>query len=308
MERFEGCLVGGAVGDALGAPVEFTRLEFAQVSGLQPWGGHPAGSFTDDTQMTIATAEGLLRAHRAGADPADGVWERYLRWYARQSEPGYARAPDSTCLAALEGGGFARAARNDSKGCGGVMRIAPVGLAHYGDPPVAFDLGCRIAGLTHGHPTGRLAAGCLAEIVARVTGGSALDEAIAKTRVRLTVECEGAETLAALDRAVGMAEVGAEPAEVAIAVAADPVKGAGWVAEECLAVAVAAALAHPDDYRAGVLAAVNIDGDRDSTGAVAGGLLGAMLGLGAVPAEWDAAVEDRDRLLALARELHVSFG
>lgn len=300
-------MVGQAVGDALGAPVEFTSVGSVMVDDLAWWEGHAAGSFTDDTQMAIATAEGLLDAHRAAGDISEAVWKRYLTWFRRQEEPEYRRHPGETCMAAISRGGFARRATNDRKGAGGVMRVAPVGLACSHEPGRAFDLGCELAGLTHGHPTGYLAAGCFAEIVARVASGAPLPDAVAAARVRLQVEQHGAETLAALDRAVGMVGSGASVSEVAVAVAASPVHGAGWVAEECLAVALAAGLSFPADYREGVLSAVNIDGDRDTTGAVAGALLGTMLGIEAVPKEWADAVEDREMLYELSRYLYIAF-
>lgn len=307
LERFEGCIVGQAVGDALGAPVEFMSAAAVTVDGFAPYDGLPAGSFTDDTQLAIATAEGILDAHRAAGDVAEAVWKRYLTWLRRQDEPGYRRAPGATCVSAISRGGFARPATNNSKDAGGIMRIAPVGLAYAQDPGRAFDAGCELARLTHGHPTGYIAAGCFAEIVARAVAGAPLTRAIASARVRLQVERDGAETLSAVDRAVGMACSGASVSEVAVAVAASPVKGAGWVAEECLAVALAAALRFPDDYREGVLAAVNIDGDRDTTGAVAGALIGAMVGIGGVPAEWADAVEGREALYELSRYLYIAF-
>lgn len=155
-DRYRGCLLGGAVGDALGAGVEFMSLDEirgrygpAGVTGYVPCYGR-SGAITDDTQMTLFTAEGLLRARQHGDDVPGALWQAYQRWLATQRDRGSAgadgwligqeflhdqRAPGVTCLSALEGGWPGRPARpvNNSKGCGGVMRVAPAGLAG-GDP------------------------------------------------------------------------------------------------------------------------------------------------------------------------------
>ena len=155
--RFRGCLIGGAVGDALGAPVEFiSHDEIVRCFGSQGIRDYvPAygvlGAITDDTQMTLFTAEGLLRANvrerMRGLTTYSGVTDHsYLRWLETQGikapvEIGrdgwlwkqealhHRRAPGNTCLSALKSKkGFGDAARNDSKGCGGVMRVAPIGM------------------------------------------------------------------------------------------------------------------------------------------------------------------------------------
>ena len=206
-KRFLGCLLGGAVGDALGAPVEFMkRSEILQRFGPNGIGAYaPAhgglGRITDDTQMTLFTAEGLLRGWVRGAFSGittySGVTSHaYLRWLQTQGvEPAFEinpsgetgwlsenrelhsrRAPGNTCVSALKGmQSFGEPARNDSKGCGGVMRVAPVGLfmSRLGAevlPEDAFRLGQEIAALTHGHPTGSLTAGVLVMKAVQASG------------------------------------------------------------------------------------------------------------------------------------------
>jgi ADP-ribosylglycohydrolase len=190
--RFLGCLLGGAVGDALGAPVEFMkRTEILRRFGpngittyAPAYGG--LGRITDDTQMTLFTAEGLLRGEVRGAfrgitSYVNVTAHAYLRWLQTQGEdpafeinPGSGetgwlfhqrelhsrRAAGNTCISALKAmQSLGEPARNDSKGCGGVMRVAPVGLfmGRLGaavSPEDAFRLGQELAALTHGHPTG----------------------------------------------------------------------------------------------------------------------------------------------------------
>ena len=196
--RFRGCLLGGALGDALGAPVEFDGLE-AIVEAHGP--GGPAdlgaaygvrGAITDDTQMTLWTADGLLRG-LDGADRRASVHRAYLRWLATQDgdragADGWLashdalwsrRAPGHTCLSALRSGraGTPGAPINDSKGCGGVMRVAPAGLL-MAKPEAAFEAGLEAAALTHGHPSGSVAAGALAAAVAALRDGAGLEAAL----------------------------------------------------------------------------------------------------------------------------------
>ena len=161
MEYFTGCLLGGAVGDALGAPVEFHSIHLIRdkygSAGITDYVAAYGrrGAITDDTQMTLFTAEGLLRAitmrrHKGICHPASAIHEAYLRWLRTQSEGSRAnisedkmngwligvkglhsrRAPGNTCLSALRGEemGLMQPPLNNSKGCGGVMRVAPVGL------------------------------------------------------------------------------------------------------------------------------------------------------------------------------------
>ncbi len=311
--RWRGCLLGGAVGDALGAPVEFmAHDEICRQFG--PAGitdmttaFERKGAITDDTQMAMFTAEGLLRAHLkgAGANPAAFVAKAYLRWLHTQGgksqlefdldgwligrkELFASRVPGDSCLDALSAMRVpGERARNRSKGCGGVMRVAPVGLFCAAEAGTsveraarrAFELGCETAALTHGHPTGQIAAGALAALIALTVRELTLSEAIARVTPLVAKRPLANETLAALSLAQATAAAGGKSA------ADIATLGEGWVADEALAIAVFAALAAPD-FASGVLLAVNHSGDSDSTGAMAGNLLGAMHGLESIPRRW----------------------
>jgi ADP-ribosyl-[dinitrogen reductase] hydrolase len=323
--RFRGCLLGGAVGDALGAGIEFLSLAEIRarfgpsgVTGYVPAYGR-TGAITDDTQMTLFTAEGLISAElHGGADPGglDGIWRAYQRWLSTQrghrgaaeEAAGWllrhsflhsARAPGTTCLSALEFGhpGSMREPVNDSKGCGGVMRVAPIGLAAADDP---FILGCEAAALTHGHPSGYLAAGALALMVSQLAAGMSLAGAIGPALIRLRQQEGGGEVAAALDGAVAAAQHGA-----ATAAAIAPL-GQGWVAEEALAIAVYSALAG-DGFRSSLLVAVNHGGDSDSTGAICGNLLGAARGEQAIDADLLDDLEGADVIRQVADDLYDVF-
>jgi ADP-ribosylglycohydrolase len=185
---------------------------------------------------------------------------------------------------------------NDSKGCGGVMRIAPVGLASSGGDP--FATGCEIAALTHGHPSGFLAAGFLALAVREAAAGTPLREACQEALEELRRHPAHEECTTAVERAMGLANErrgAATPEDVESL-------GAGWVAEEALAIGVFCALAAPD-LESALLLAVNHGGDSDSTGAIAGNLLGASLGEAAIPERWLAVLELRGEVERMAGEL-----
>ena len=335
---FTGCLLGGAVGDALGAPVEFMALReirsrFGQdgIADLAPAYGR-IGAITDDTQMTLWTAEGLLRGHCRGTlrgilHMPSVVHHAYLRWLktqgmsseddgfrlATEEEPeGWligvealhaTRAPGNTCLSALvsAGMGTMEEPKNDSKGCGGVMRAAPVGLYEQ-NPERAFDLACEVAAITHGHPTGYLASGCLAAMIAEIVQGAQLRDAAMEAMEILAGKRHHAETTACLELALSLVEDGAQPVP-------ETVKriGQGWIAEEALAVSVYCALTFPDDFRSAVLLAVNHSGDSDSTGAITGNILGVLLGVDAIPPEWLGRLELRDEIETIAADLHTRF-
>jgi len=327
--RFRGCLLGGAVGDALGAPVEFLSLaeirerfgaagisEFAPAYGL-------VGGITDDTQLTLFTAEGLLRATsrwegRGICHVPSVVRLAYVRWLLTQGlapHPSPAlkidgwlsgiqalharRAPGTTCVTALEGERFGTVEDplNDSKGCGGVMRMAPVGLV-ANDP---FRLGCDLAAITHGHASGFLAAGCFARLIFGLVHGASLPDALEAARNELASHRDHAEVERALASAVAAAASGPPNPEAVERL------GAGWVAEEALAIAVYCALVHHDDFSAGVRLAVNHGGDSDSTGAIAGNILGTLLGVEAIPARWLEALELREEITAVADDLQAGY-
>ena len=325
--RVRGCLLGGAVGDALGAPVEFLSLEeirrrfgTAGVVGMAE-GVRPAGSITDDTQMTLFTADGLLRADVRGASKGichvptvvDHAYTRWLltqgevsrRWEGREADGWLIRVPELharrspglTCLSALAGARMGTVAEplNDSKGCGGVMRIAPVGLT--GARERAFSTGVELAALTHGHPSGYLSAGFMAAVVAALREEAPLESALDQATAELTHRQEHDETLAAIRAARALAAQGSPSPERVQTL------GSGWVGEEALAIALYAVLT-TRSFREAVLVAVNHGGDSDSTGAIAGNMAGVLYGEDAIPAEWLDQLELRETITQIAEDLY----
>ena len=324
--HFRGCLLGGAVGDALGAPVEFLDLdEIVKAYGEQGIRDYaPAygklGAITDDTQMTLFTAEAVLSAHVTAVlqsqEPdffraATSSYGRWLMtqensrlvssgsakasWLLQQKKLFSRRAPGTTCLSALQSSrGKVMRATNDSKGCGGVMRMAPVGMyfAHslsrerHPDRLLSsiFATGNDLAAITHGHPSGCLSAGAFAVMISLVLVGNSLTDAIHAAKEELRKHPSHKETLAAIEKAESL--VKSRPRERS----ALRELGKGFVAEEALAMGVYCALG-AGDFEDGVILAVNHGGDSDSTGSITGNLLGAAAGADAIPDRWLAPLE-----------------
>ena len=330
--KFRGCMLGGAVGDALGAPVEFmsatairSRYGALGISDFDAAYGQ-VGAITDDTQMTLFTAEGILRAWLRSTARGICGWNSvianaYQRWLLTQSEivldpvrhrdiptDGWLfsieqlhsrRAPGRTCISALRTTPRGQPATNSSKGCGGVMRVAPAGLFgwHFrrdGALADTFRLGNDAAALTHGHPTGHLSAGVFAVLIHRLLDGASIDTALDDAIALLVTRPGHEETLAALNAARALAR--------ASATADIETLGQGWIAEEALAMSVYASLVSTD-FESGVRLAVNHSGDSDSTGAITGNLLGAIHRVEAIPDRWLDAVELRDVITDMADDL-----
>jgi len=322
-DALRGCLLGGAVGDALGAPVEFMsekeiRRQYGK-NGVTGFVEFPdgTGSITDDTQMTLFTAEGILRAHarkkeKGACDFVAVMRNAYRRWLKTQGgrvpettpdemlDSGRLirerqlfawRAPGNTCISALEIPAELEKAPNKSKGCGTVMRMAPAGL--FFAPEEAYDYGCRFSALTHGHPTGITAGGAFAMLIAELLTEKPLEEALELVLQFLDGKPDAAETAAALRKAREAENV----SEL----------GEGWIAEEALAIGVHCALKHQREFREGILEAVNIDGDSDSTGAIAGNILGVLNGESAIPAEWRSRLREKEIVAQMADDLWKRF-
>ena len=217
------------------------------------------------------------------------------------------RAPGLTIMAALQAAPLTVTAelvpnaRNQSKGCGTVMRSAPFGLVLSWTPEQAYDYAAQSAAITHGHPTAHVAAGALAMLVRLLVTGQPLSSAVAvMLRHVVREESDGrTETSAALYKA-------ANPVDGwTLSHQSVDTLGEGWVAEEALAIAVYCALRFPgrDQVEDALVFAVTHSGDSDSTGSICGNILGALHGVDAIPDRWRNAVEGRDTILAVANKL-----
>lgn len=329
-EHFRGCLIGGAVGDALGWPVEFLRLdEIKEIYGPDgitelDIGISGRAEITDDTQMTLFTAEGLLRAATKGSGQASShlpsvVFNAYQRWLVTQgyqtkgtlekldgwligiSELHQMRAPGNTCLSALKSGhmGTIDEHINNSKGCGGVMRAAPAGL--FCSKETAFKAGCESAAITHGHPSGYLSTGVLAHVIACIIEGMEIEDAVSASLFELAKYTGHEECRNIIQKAVELSQDNTDPQEALATL------GEGWVGEEAIAIAIYCALKHKSSFRKALYLSVNHNGDSDSTGAITGNILGAYLGIKAIPNDWVQIVEFADVIFQLADDLLIGY-
>ncbi len=311
--RFRGCLLGGAVGDALGYPIEFQKESeiFRRYGkdGIRELrqAGRPA-LVSDDTQMTLFAANGIILGD---------VWAAYQEWLGTQgdksrmdpshprtwlfSEPRLhaRRAPGNTCLSAIrdsENGGSFYHPLNQSKGCGTVMRAAPFGLCvnhehAYGQGDIAvYKKAAQDAVSTHGHPMAILSSNALAQVIYEIVQvgtapGTRLESVIEKVLGKpvpvVNHSREGASCMKSFNAGVRRAIRLAQDPSVSDLTGIHAL-GEGWIAEEAFYIAVFCAVRFQDRFAEAIRAAVNHSGDSDSTGAVCGNILGAWLGEEAV--------------------------
>jgi ADP-ribosylglycohydrolase len=296
-------LFGLALGDALGWPVEFLKL--TQIRARYGRAGITAppdpALYTDDTQMSVAVAEALVEAGEADLDALMGaIGRNFIAWKHDPITP--SRAPGTTCIRgvnALEGGApWREAGVKDSKGCGACMRVAPMGYLYQHHPDKLMETARSQAWLTHRHPAAEAAAVGAAYLVKLALDGVAPDDF---PRRLLSVTNGLSDEFTAAIHRVSAARDWAD--EEAAFNHIGPTRGGGWIAEEAVAMALYCALKHPDDYVAAVRLGANISGDSDSVAAIAGGIMGARLGLGAIPPDWIARLENRESLASLAERL-----
>lgn len=375
IDKYRGCLLGGAAGDALGYAIEFDREEAIAARygsrGIRDYQLDERGlaPFSDDTQMTLYTANSLLCSlaalsaqasggaqasssapvysdtHAAGGTQASGdgpapapailpspaalaayapaqMAQFYVEWMYTQVSP-YplaepkawisslpelfaSRAPGVTCMNACEAMANGAKAVNNSKGCGGIMRMAPVGLINTCPSFSGVELqrlGAQLAELTHCHELGWMPAGVFAHIVSLLSRdeASSVREAATQALNTLPEAFPNAHYLGQLQEllryTLRLADSDIPDLEAIHAL------GEGWVAEEALAIGLLCSLRHEDDFAGAITSAVNHGGDSDSTGAIAGNIVGAHLGLAGIPQRYLEHLELRDTISKIADDL-----
>ena len=309
LDRFRGVMVGLAAGDALGHPTEFMSLAAIHqrfgprgIEAFAATGRHPAGTFTDDTQMAIAVARGLARKGRQPLDDLMGaIAHEFVAW---AKHPTNDRAPGGTCLAGCRnlasGVHWKQAGVAHSKGCGAAMRAAPAGLYHWNDDDQLVRVAAAQALLTHGHPTGVASSVAAAAPIAWLVRGGPISGVMAYTR-RMVERLEPAyadgiaEQLAALERT-----------ERALSQETDDVctlLGGAWVGEEAVACALWCFLKAGGDFAESIRRGATSSGDSDSIACIAGSFAGALHGIAGIPARY-LAVERKVDLDMLAEHLY----
>lgn len=355
-----GSLIGGAIGDALGYPVEF--MSYSDIirrygkCGIQRYKKDfktGLALISDDTQMTLFTADGLLVGETRGSmrgiaasresyilnayhnwydcqcgssiaeDPKawsklEGNLDTNISWLSYLPEMHQQRAPGNTCLSALRSGKYGTTDDpiNRSKGCGGIMRVAPVSLYYNYIKETQREqledicyIAANVAALTHGHPLGYMPAAALAHIVFRAAYGgcpceNGLHGILKECREIMRDMFDSEPQLSYLPTMLSLMERAEELAANDRPDAENiETLGGGWVAEETLAIALYCCLRYPNDFSKAVVAAVNHSGDSDSTGAVTGNIMGALLGYEKIDSAWLKDLELRDVIEEVAVDL-----
>ena len=346
LDKIQGCLIGGAAGDALGFAVEFLEdwriFERYGERGITDYLlSDDIALISDDTQMTLFTAEGILRAAGKSKNPTDdeivkSIYESYLGWLQTQNsqrknilykdtlllyldELYNKRAPGLTCIAALESGKFGTFDKplNESKGCGGIMRIAPIAIylaqtKEYDKLYEIAEVAARSAAITHGHPLGIIPSGFLGVFISYLLRGDFPGKALQKAKDATKklfasynkLFCDYTKYCFDLvDKAVNLACPKNDEDKVEDDLDAIRELGEGWVAEETLAIALYCSLKYINDengFEKALIASVNHSGDSDSTGALTGNIMGALVGYKNIPQKFKSKLELQNVILDIS--------
>lgn len=284
-DRAIGCLLGLAVGDALGTTLEFAlRDSRPPLTGI--CGGGPfklnAGEWTDDTSMALCLAESLIAC---GEVNERDLMDRFVRWWQHGENSVNGRCFDigNATRSALaryrsDGNPIAGSTQADTAGNGSLMRLAPVALRWYREPPAAMAAARRQSATTHGAPAAIAAcsyfAGLLADAIASGDKAAVLAPRLA-----------GQPAVDAVARGSWKRERG-------------QIRSSGYVIDTLEAALWAVSRAA--NFEEALLLAANLGGDADTVAAVTGQLAGAIWGRAGIPAQWLEVLAQRERIEQLA--------
>jgi poly(ADP-ribose) glycohydrolase ARH3 len=298
--KFRGALLGVAVGDALGAPLEGSAwVNRAQLERLRENPGPLR--YTDDTHMTIGVAESLIAAR--GFDGAH-MAKTFARNYHQEPWRGYGPGPPQVFRLLEEGAAWDQAGRAmfggaGSFGNGAAMRATPVGLAFHSDATTTAYVAGQSALITHAHELGMdgaVAQSCAVGLLVREVESGHVDAASLLSHVATHVSTPlFIDKLEQVGLLLSAGQVAPEEAVSRL--------GNGIAAHEAVPVALYAFLRYPDSFADAVLFAIGLGGDTDTIGSMAAALAGAYLGEAAIPAGWRDGVEGGPLLQRLADDL-----
>ena len=291
VDRYRGALLGLAVGDALGAPVEFMRPgtfdPVTEIMGGGPHGLMP-GEWTDDTSMALCLAESLIQCR--GFDAKDQL-ERYVRWWrnGHLSSTGLCFNIGLTTRAALEAyqdtGEPSGLSSPESAGNGSIMRLAPIPMYYALSMDEAVENAARSSATTHAAVEAVSACRFMAAIIVRALWGADKEEILAPAVT------EGLSD-AVRSVAFGSFRIFSPP----------HIRGSGYVVESLEAALWA--FHNSDNFADGACLAVNLGEDSDTTGAVYGQIAGAYYGASAIPSHWIEVLAHRNLITDFADQLY----
>lgn len=286
-KKLRGYLFGTACADALGRPVEHLPLE--QIK--EKYGERgileipPDSPWTDDTQLMLVLARGLLHgAELELPGLMDKIAEELVLWLG-EPDLGAGATTKGAALSLKDGIHWSESGLN-SKTCGSLMRVGILGFIFSNDPDKLIEAASLSGRITHNHPTADAASVAGAYAVKLALDGIAPEDMfLPLLRVTEGISDEFTE---ALKHSYELAHSNLSDEEALQKL------GQGWYADETFALAYFCILRYPDNYKKAVQTGVNITGDSDSVGSVAGGILGARLGIEAVPVSWVEALKEKE--------------
>lgn len=284
-ERRLGGLWGALIGDALGVPVEFKDRPTVQadpVTGMHGFGSHkqPPGTWSDDGALTLCTVDSLLNREFDLTD----MGERFVRWmnsglWTSWGEPFDVGMATSDALLRIANGTAAAQAggrSEDSNGNGSLMRILPVVLRFAPEPIESFASRVgQVSAITHGHARSQMACVFYGLVVRQLLLGWRNSAALDSARVEFTGWYERSVEFSRFRHILEDDLVSLPEAEIV---------STGYVLHTLHASLWC--LLTTQNFQDCVLKAVNLGGDSDTTGCVAGGLAGVAYGIKPIPADW----------------------
>lgn len=299
IERYRGCLLGLAVGDAVGTTLEFkppgTFTPIEDMVGGGPFQLKP-GQWTDDTSMALCLAESLIE--KKGFDPVHQL-QKYQQWYRQGHLSSTGRCFDigGTVRQALwrfeeTGEPFCGSIDPLSAGNGSIMRLAPVPLFYAADPENAIAKSKDSSRTTHGAATAVDACRYLAALIIGAIDGISKEKLLEKRYSPIPNYWENHPLVEEIDEIAKGSFKHRQPPEI---------KGTGYVVKSLEAALWA--FYHSNSFAEGCLLAVNLGDDADTTGAVYGQLAGAFYGETGIPETWREKIAKRDLIISMAKQI-----
>jgi len=295
--KFLGCLVGTAIGDALGAGREGMGMSGNEdiVSLAEKLGQL---IYTDDTHMTIGIAESLIE--RNGFD-GEHMAQTFIENYEAEPWRGYGSGPPRIFGMIKSGEAWYSAAnrlyRGGSFGNGSAMRVAPVGLLYSRNLEKLREIAYQSSSITHSHELGKEGAAlqaCAVALALNTSSDEDIDREVFLSRLQDFIQDRLYKEKVARIREL----LGEQDKAKVVAVL-----GNGMEAPRSVPTAIYCFLRQPQSYKDAVIYAVSLGGDTDTIAAMAGAISGGYLGIEAIPSEWRAKLENREYIETLAEKL-----
>ena len=295
--KFLGCLIGAAIGDGLGAWREGRRIaEKEDIASLAERVEELA--YTDDTHMTIGVVESLIQSR--GFD-GEHMTQTFIKNYEAEPWRGYGPGPPRVFRVIKRGEPWDSAAskiyRGGSFGNGSAMRVAPIGLLYSNNPAKLREIAYKSSSITHSHELGKEGAALQAYAVALALNTPS-DEEIDREAFLLKLQ-NFAQTQLYKEKIANTKELLGEQDRARVVA----VLGNGIEALNSVPTAIYCFLKQPKSYKDSVIYAISLGGDTDTIASMAGAILGAYLGIEAIPQEWRLKLENKAYIEDLAEKL-----